>query len=82
MRSYILGKFRLTTTRRVSPIRVGLGGKTILLDDRCDLSARIDGLGFDFTGYLVDEFCETEHGPIDGVIGAFAMEEWMIKLDP
>jgi len=82
LRSYILSQFRPPSTRKVSPIRVGLGGKTILLNDRCDSTAKIDGLEFDFTAYLIEEIGETEHGPIDAIIGALIMEEWMIKLDP
>lgn len=82
LRSYILSKFRPPTARKVSPIRVALGGRTIMLDERCDLTARIDGLEFDFTAYLIEEIAETEYGPIDAIIGALTMEEWLIKLDP
>lgn len=34
------------------------------------------------TAYIVDELGETEHGPLDAIIGALTMEEWYIKLDP
>jgi len=61
---------------------VGLGGKTRHLDERCDLTATIDGLEFDMTAYLVEELGETEHGALDAIIGALTMEEWVIKLDP
>jgi len=47
LRSYMLSKFRPPNTRRASPVRVGLGGRTVLLEDRCDLTAKIDGLEFD-----------------------------------
>lgn len=82
LRSYIRREFGPPTTRKVSAIRVGLGGKTVLLDSRCDLTATIDGLEFDFTAYLIEEIGETEYGRIDAIIGALAMEEWWIKPDP
>jgi len=52
------------------------------LDERCDVTVRIDGLEFDMTAYIVSELGETEHGRLDAIIGALAMEEWYIKLDP
>ncbi|MBI2917318.1 MAG: hypothetical protein HYY01_04915 [Chloroflexi bacterium] len=66
----------------MSPITVGLGGTTRRLDERCDLTARIDGLEFDMTAYVLPELGETEHGRLDAIIGALTMEEWYIKLDP
>jgi len=37
------------------------------------------GLEFDMTAYIVKELGETEHGPLDAIIGALTMEEWYIK---
>jgi hypothetical protein len=82
LRSYIKAEFRPPTTRRVSPINVSLGGRVRRLDERCDLTARIDGLEFDMTAYIVEELGETEDGPLDAIVGALTMEEWYIKLDP
>ena len=82
LRSYIKAELRPPTTRRVKPIMVGLGGEIRRLDERCDLTAAIDGLEFDLTAYIVEELGETEHGPLDAVVGALTMEEWYIKLDP
>jgi len=82
LRSYIRAEFRPLTSRRVSPIRVGLGGTVRRLDERCDLTARIDGLEFDMIAYVVEELGETEHGRLDAIVGALTMEEWYIKLDP
>ena len=82
LRSYIKAEFRPPTSRKVTPITVGLGGKVRRLDERCDLTVTIDGLEFDMTAYAVDELGETEQGPLDAIVGALTMEEWYIKLDP
>lgn len=82
LRSYIKAEFRPPAARKVKPITVGLGGEIRHLDERCDLTATVDGLEFDMTAYIVKELGETEHGPLGAVIGALTMEEWVIKLDP
>jgi hypothetical protein len=82
LRSYIAEEFRPPTTRSVPPVAVGLGGDVRQLDERCDVTASIEGLQFDLTAYIVDRLGETEHGRIDAIIGALTMEEWWIKLDP
>jgi len=82
LRSYITAEYRPPTTRSVPPVSVGLGGDVRRLDERCDVTASIEGLEFDLTAYIVDRLGETEHGPVDAIIGALTMEEWWIKLDP
>ena len=82
LRSYIKAEFRPPASRKVTPITVGLGGRVRRLDERCDLTATIDGLELDMTAYTVDELGETEHGRLDAIIGGLTMEEWYIKLDP
>jgi hypothetical protein len=82
LRSYIKAEFRPPTARKVKPITVGLGGEVHQLDERCDLTAAIDGLEFDMTAYVVEELGETEHGSLDAIVGALTLEEWYIKLDP
>ena len=82
IRSYIRAEFRPPSSRRVSPITVGLGGRSLNLDERCDLTLRIDGLEFDMTAYVVQDLGETEHGRLDAIVGALTMEEWCIKVDP
>jgi hypothetical protein len=82
LRSYIRAEFRPPTARKVKPITVGLGGEVRQLDERCDLTASIDGLELDMTAYIVEELGETEHGPLDATMGALTLEEWYIKLDP
>ena len=66
----------------MAPITVAIGGKTRSLDERCLVTAKIDGLEFGMTAYIIDELGETEHGSVDAIIGALTMEEWYIKLDP
>ena len=82
LRSYIRAEFRPPVCRKVSPITVGLGGVVRRLDERCDLTATIDGLEFDMTAYVVKDLGETEYGRLDAIVGALTMEEWYIKLDP
>lgn len=82
LRSYIRAEFRSPNVWKVKPITVGLGGETRRLDERCGLTAIIDGLEFDMTPYIVEELGETEHGSLDAIVGALTMEEWYIKLDP
>lgn len=82
LRSYIKAEFRSPNAWKVKPIMVGLGGETRRLDERCGLTATIDGLEFDVTPYIVEELGETEQGALDAMVGALTMEEWYIKLDP
>lgn len=82
LRSCIRNEFRPPTILKVSPLRVDIGGRRVTLEERCEMTAIIDGLEFDFTAYLIDEIGETEYGRVDAIIGALAMEEWWIKLDP
>jgi len=82
LRSYVRAEFRPPFSRKVSPITIGLGGAVRHLDERCDLTAMIDGLEFDMMAYIVEDLGETEYGRLDAIIGALIMEEWYIKLDP
>ena len=81
-RSYITAKFRPPVSVRVPPITVGLGGMERRIDERCIISAKIDGLDFDLTAFVVDELGAIEEGKLDAIVGALTMEEWWIKLDP
>ena len=82
LRSYIRSEFRPPSFRKVCPITIGLGGVVRRLDERCDLTATIDGLEFDMMAYAVEDLGETEYGQLDVIVGALTMEEWYIKLDP
>lgn len=81
-RSYIRAEVAPPSSRKVLPISVGLGGEFRQLDTRCDVTAKIDGLEFDMSAYVLGELGETEHGRLDVIVGALTMEEWWIKLDP
>ena len=74
-RSYIRSEFQPPTTGKVPPIRIGLGGRVVRTDQRCVATAKIDGLEFDFSAYLIDEIGETEYGRIDAIIGAINERE-------
>ena len=82
LRSYIRVEFRPPSSLKVSPITVGLGGVVRRLDERCIITATIDGLEFDMTAYTVEDLGDTEYGRLDAIVGALTMEEWYIKLDP
>jgi hypothetical protein len=82
VRSYIRSEFRPPVTHKVRPLHVALGGRELILTERCDIIATIDGLEFAFTAYPIDEIGEVEEGRIDVLIGVLCMEEWYIKLDP
>lgn len=82
LRSYLRAEFRPLFSWKVPPITVGLGGEVRRVDERCGLTAKIDGLEFDMTAYIIGELGETEHGRLDAIIGATTMEEWYIKVDP
>lgn len=82
LRSYIREVFSPGITHRVLPLRVGLGGRERILEERCDVIAKLERLEFAFNAYVVDDVGETEHRPVDVLIGALCMEEWYMKLDP
>ena len=82
LNSYITMEFAPDTRRPAVPITVGLGGSARRLNERCDLTATVEGLAFDMTAYVVDRLGDTEHGRLDAIVGALTMEQWWIKLDP
>jgi len=82
VRSYIRSELKPDVTHKVPPIHVALGSKELILTERCDIVATIEGLGFAFNAYPIDEIGEIEEGRLDVLIGVLCMEEWYIKLDP
>jgi len=82
MRSYIRSEFRPEITHKVRPVHVALGGNELILTERCDIVATIEGLEFAFNAYPIDEIGKIEEGRLDVLIGVLCMEEWGIKLDP
>ena len=65
-----------------SPVRVGLGGKTIEVTEVCLFDGRIDGLEFFGEAIPVAELGKADGQELDAIIGAATMEKWEIRLDP
>lgn len=82
LRSYVTRESSPPNRVRVPLITVGLGGRPQTVQESCIVLARIEGLEFDMTAYVVPELGETEHGRLDAIVGALTMEAWWIKLDP
>ena len=83
LRSYVKKEFASGVRQRVPPFKVGLGGKTLELDEVCLLNSTIEGLGFDIKAYPVEGIGKDERGQeIEVIIGATAMEEWGLILNP
>jgi len=82
-RSYVRKEFASENRWKTIPFEVGLGGCRFRLSEACGLNCTIEGLGFDIKAYPVEEIGRDEHGrEIDAIIGATAMEEWALILNP
>ncbi|MEW6097057.1 MAG: hypothetical protein AB1567_11135 [bacterium] len=55
VRSYIRCELCPAVTHKVPPIHVALGGRELILTERCDIVATIEGLGFAFNAYPIEE---------------------------
>lgn len=65
------------------PLSVGLGGRVLSLRVTCLVEAQLEGYPFDFQAYPVQRIGQDETGKeIDLLIGAAAMEQWGLTLDP
>jgi hypothetical protein len=65
------------------PVTVGLGGQVLRLRLTCLVEAQLEGHPFDFQAYPVRRIGSDETGKeIDLLIGALAMEQWGLTLDP
>jgi hypothetical protein len=83
MRSYVRKEFASEFKRKTVPFDVGLGGRTYRIDEVCLLNCAIEGLGFDIEAHPVEELGSDERGKrIDAIIGALAMEKWVLIPDP
>lgn len=83
LRSYVRREFASGIRQEVPPFKVGLGGKSLELGEVCLLNCVIEGLEFDIKAYPVEEIGKDERGrEIDAIIGATAMEEWVLILNP
>lgn len=83
MRSYVRREFGSEVKRKTIPFDVGLGGRIYRIDEVCLLNCAIEGLGFDIEAHPVEELGLDERGKkIDAIIGALAMEKWVLIPDP
>lgn len=83
VRSYVRKEFASQIRRRTTPFEVGLGGHSFEIKEACILICAIEGLEFDIEAYLIEELGMDERGRrIDAVIGALAMEKWVLTPDP
>lgn len=85
IRSYIRsGLVRALPRVRLSkPVSVGLGGRVLSLKATCLVEAQLEGYPFDFQAYPVQRIGQDETGEeIDLLIGAAAMEQWGMTIDP
>ncbi len=65
-----------------APPRVALGGRTIEIRELRFIRGRIEGLDFVTDAVPIDEVGVADGQELDAVIGARAMEQWEIRLDP
>lgn len=85
IRSYIRsGLVRALPRVRLSkPVSVGLSGRVLSLKTTCLVEAQLEGYPFDFQAYPVQRIGQDETGEeIDLLIGAAAMEQWGMTIDP
>lgn len=83
LRSYVRREFASGVRQKVPSFKVGLGGRSLELGEVCLLNCTIEGLDFDVKAYPVEEIGRDERGrEIDAIIGATAMEEWVLILNP
>ncbi|MDI6799048.1 MAG: hypothetical protein QMD12_03610 [Candidatus Aenigmarchaeota archaeon] len=82
-RSYVRQEFASEIRWKTVPFRVGLGGRIYEISEACALNCAIEGLPFDIEAHPVEELGSDEKGrKIDAIIGALAMEKWVLIPDP
>ncbi len=82
-RSYIREEFASRVKRKIKPFNVGLGGCIHRIKEVSLVLCSIEGLEFDIEAHPVDELGSDEKGRrIDAIIGALAMEKWVLIPDP
>ncbi len=83
MRSYVRREFASDIKWKVVPFRIGLGGRIHEINEATALSCAIEGLPFDIEAHPVEDLGFDERGrKIDAVIGALAMEKWVLIPNP
>jgi len=66
----------------LTPVHVGLGGRSIEIRELCIIQGKIEGLDFLADAVPVTELGRADGCELDAIIGALTMERWEIKLDP
>lgn len=64
------------------PVRVVFGGQAIEIAELCLINGKIEGLDFFADAVPVIELGAADGHKLDVLIGALAMEQWEIRLDP
>ena len=82
MRSYVRNEFASNIRRRIEPFEVGFGG-VHRIKETCIIICSIEGLKFDIEAHPVEDLGFDEKGRrIDAIIGALAMEKWVLMPNP
>ncbi len=83
MRSYVRREFASNIRWRTVPFRVGLGGRTYEINETSALYCSMEGLPFDVEAHPVEDLgADEKGGRIDAIIGALAMEKWVLIPNP
>ena len=81
--SYIRREFSSDVKRKITPFNVGLGGRIYRVMEVCLVECAINGLPFDIEAHPVEDLGFDEEGRrIDAIIGALAMEKWVLIPNP
>lgn len=64
------------------PYRVGRGGDAREIREACIVQGRIEGLGFDTDGLIVESLGSADGKRLGMIVGATMMERWEIRLNP
>jgi len=82
VRNYVLREAAEKAPRiSVKPYTVGIGGKTIIVNEECVIKGQIEGLEFTMKAIPIDNIGTANGYEIGAIIGATAMEEWEIRID-
>lgn len=64
------------------PYKVGLGGRSIDVNEYCAISGKIEGLGFHTEAIPIDKIGKLDGKMVRVIIGALTMERWEISINP
>ncbi len=83
MRSYVREEYASNIRWKTIPFKVGLGGRVYEIKEACILNCAIEGLGFDIEAHPVEDLgCDERGRRVDAIIGALAMEKWVLIPNP